>query len=254
MIKQIRHSMIRSAPSAARSLAQKVYTELLKAINHGRCRPGDRVREGDVAEWLRVSRTPVREALRRLESEDVLVKGTQGLVVVEIGEDAVFDLYELRETLEASAAAMAAKRATAADRRVLARILKDEAERRENDTTGLAAINRKFHGALAQAAHNGFLLKTLNSLQDSFLRLRSTTLSMPGRPKLALEEHRAIVRAIERGDANAAGRAARKHIRESRRYRLQLNRLVAPARMQPSRQPFSSRMPDTDSRSRMAFQ
>lgn len=202
--------------------------ELLQALNDGRCRPGDRILEADVAKWLKVSRTPVREALRRLESEDVLAKGTQGLVVVEIGEDEIQDLYELRETLEAAAARLAAARATPADRQLLARLLKQEAECDHEAARHLARINRDFHRALAQAAHNGFLLKTLNSLQDAFLRLRSTTFSLPGRPKLALEEHRAIVRAIERRDAGAAARAAKRHIAQTRRFRVQLNKLVAP--------------------------
>lgn len=223
------------AESSTRSLAQRVYDELLQAINDGRCLPGDRVLEADVAEWLDVSRTPVREALRRLQSEDVLVKGTQGLVVVELGEDELVELYDLRETLEATAADLAARHATAADRRLLARVLKAEANCSDDAPAEHAAINRDFHRALAQAAHNRFLYKTLNSLQDAFLRLRSSTLSLPGRGKLALEEHRAIVRAIDRGDSAAAANAARQHIQRSRRDRLHLNKIVRPIGNRPAR-------------------
>jgi DNA-binding FadR family transcriptional regulator len=147
---------------------------------------------------------------------------------VALGEHELLELYDFRETLEATAAEWAARNATAADRELLVRVLKDEAACRDDAPAELAAINRRFHRALAQAAHNRFLTKTLNSLQDAFLRLRSSTLSLPGRPRLALDEHRAIVRAIERGDASAAAKAARQHIVRSRRDRIQLNKIVRP--------------------------
>lgn len=209
-----------------RSLAAAVYAELLKAINDGRFRPGDRIMETAVADWLRVSRTPVREALRRLESEDVLAKGTQGLVVVAMDESEVEELYDLREALEVTAARFAASNASTTDLRALRGLLDEQARCGDGEAAALAAINRNFHVALAQASGNRFLLKSLNALQDAFLRLRSTTFSLPGRPALALAEHRAIVRAIERGDAAGAARAAGRHIRESRRCRRRLDQPV----------------------------
>jgi DNA-binding GntR family transcriptional regulator len=221
-----------STPNA--SLAERVYTELLQAINDGRCRPGDRILEADVAQWLQVSRTPVREALRRLQSEDVLAHGTQGLVVVEIEDHELLELYDFRESLEVTAAAWAARNATAADNTRLAQLLKKEAALGSGTQMRLPEINRAFHRALAGAAHNRFLSKTLNSLQDAFLRLPSSTFSLPGRPALALEEHHAIVDAIARKDAAGAARAARQHIRRSRRDRLQLNRLIKPVGDRPA--------------------
>ena len=178
--------------------------------------------EESVAKWLDVSRTPVREALRRLESEDVLARGTQGLVVVEIGEEELLELYDLRERLEEMAASFAARNASAADRKRLRRVLAEEEACDPRDAATLASINREFHRVLAAAAHNRYLVKTMNGLQDVFLRLRSTVFSLPGRPRLALEEHRGIVQAIERRDAPAAARAARLHIRASRRSRVRL--------------------------------
>ena len=209
------------------SRAEAVYTQLLHAINSGHFKPGDRIREEAVAKSLRVSRTPVREALRRLQSEDVLAKSTQGLTVVEVSEDEVLELYSLRETLEMAAAQLAARHATPVNLRRLTGVLRKEAACREGDAMGLAAVNRNFHVALAEAAHNRFLLKTLHSLQDAFLRLPLTTLSMLGRPRIALGEHRAIVDAIARRDVTGAGKAARRHIAEARRLRLRLNKLVA---------------------------
>jgi len=206
-----------------------VYARLLRAVNERRFRPGDRVLEAEVAEWLRVSRTPVREALRRLESEEVLVRGTQGLTVAAIADDEVLELYDLREVLEGTAAQYAAQRATAEDIAELREALAQEAQVSRQDPVGMAAANRRFHVALAAAAHNRYLSKTLNAMQDAFLRLPSTTFSMEGRPGLALEEHTRIVDAIEAGDAAAASRHARAHIRASRKARIRLNERVRAA-------------------------
>lgn len=211
----------------ALSRAEAVYAQLLLAINSGHFTPGDRIREEAVAEWLRVSRTPVREALRRLQSEDVLAKSTQGLTVVQMSEAVVLELYDLRETLEVMASQLAARQATPANIRRLYKVLRQEAACKEGDSIGQAAINRDFHVALAEAAHNRFLLKALRSLQDAYLRLPLTTLSLLGRPRIALQEHRAIVDAIARRDAAAAGKAAKRHTGEARRLRLRLNKLVA---------------------------
>jgi len=208
------------------SRADDVYARLLQAINDGRFRPGDRVLETEIADWLMVSRTPVREALRRLESEDVLARATQGLTVAEMGEDELFELYDLREALEATAAEFAAHHATAGDLRELQRVLELEAHVPQHDNLSMAAVNRTFHITLAAASHNRYLSKTLNAMQDAFLRLPSTTFSMGGRPGKALEEHSKIVEAIAARDPAAAARHARAHIRASRRTRIRLNEQV----------------------------
>jgi len=209
-----------------RSRADEVYFQLLQAINDGRFRGGDRVLEAEIAEWLRVSRTPVREALRRLESEAIVARGTQGLTVVAMAEEELLELYDLRESLESTAAEFAARNARPEDIRRLRRALDQEARCAPEDAQRLAAINREFHLALNSSAHNRYLEKMLNTMQDIFLRLRSTTFSVPGRPAKALVEHTRITDAIEHGDAAAAARAARTHIRQSRRTRLRLNQTV----------------------------
>jgi len=221
---------MRNGPaSVAPSRADSVYAKLLQAINDGRFRAGDRVLEAEIAEWLMVSRTPVREALRRLESEDVLARGTQGLTVVEMTEEETLELYDLREVLEGAAAEFAVRNATSQDLLALQRALEHEEHCADENAHRLAAVNRDFHVALVTAAHNRHLSKTLNTMQDVFLRLPSTTFSMPGRPAKALAEHRRIVEAIERRDAPAAARAARAHIRQSRSVRLLLNSQVQQA-------------------------
>ena len=166
---------------------------------------------------------------------------------MDIGEEELIELYDLRENLEEMAAGLAARNASAADRKRLRRVLANEEACDPHDAATLASINREFHRVLAAAAHNRYLVKTLNGLQDVFLRLRSTVFAMPGRPRSALEEHRAIVVAIERRDPGAAARAARSHIRASRRSRVRLQRVADSkalrARGQPTRASLENAQP-----------
>lgn len=211
---------------ARTSRAELVYAEVLKAVNEGRLAAGQRVLETDVADWLKVSRTPVREAIRRLESEGVLVRTDRGLVVLRMEDDQVMELYTMRKVLEGAAAGLAAQQASTAEIMVLNHILADEANTSETNAYRLAAINREFHTALWQASHNRYMLRTLTSLQNAYMRLRSTTFSVSGRPAKALKEHRAILKAVAARDADAAEQAARHHIQESLSCRLILNRAV----------------------------
>ncbi len=216
------------APPAARAaggvpLAERVYGELKKALQTARFEPGERIREEAVASWLKVSRTPVREALRRLVSDNLLVLTEHGLAVPHLNRDQIFELYAMREVLEGAAATLAAQHASAAEVDFLNQILREQAAAK-NDAGRLLAINKELHGCLYRAANNRYLVRTLQSLQDELEQLRGTTFSWPGRPKEALTEHRAIVQAIERQDARAAETAARLHVRSALRLRLLIMR------------------------------
>lgn len=211
-------------PSASNdvSRADSVYSRLLQAINRGELTPGQRVRELEIAQWLGVSRTPVREALHRLESEDVIAKSEHGLIVPLMDDTQIEALYFMREVLEGAAAALAARHASDAQIEVLERLLDDEAALPESDSAMHAEINKQFHAAIYRAAHNRYVLRSLQSMQDAIQRLQTTTFSWPGRPAKALREHRAIMRAITKRDPGAAEQAARAHMREALRYRMLL--------------------------------
>jgi DNA-binding GntR family transcriptional regulator len=204
-------------------LAEHVYAELKKALQTGRFEPGERIREEAIAGWLEVSRTPVREALRRLVSDNLLVLSEHGLAVPQLNRDQIFELYAMREVLEGAAATLAAQHATAAEVDFLKQILREEVAAKD-DAGRLLAINKELHGCIYRAANNRYLVRTLQSLQDELDQLRGTTFSWPGRPKVALKEHRAIVQAIERKDARAAETAARLHVRSALRLRLLIMR------------------------------
>jgi DNA-binding GntR family transcriptional regulator len=205
------------------SLAERVYSDLKAALHSARFEPGERVREEAVAAWLKVSRTPVREALRRLTSENLLVATEHGLAVPQLSRNQIFELYAIREVLEGAAAALAARHASPAEIEFMQQIL-DEQAAAKSDEARLLSANHELHGCIYRAANNRYLVRTLNSLTDELAQLRGTTFSWPKRPPDALKEHRAIVDAIARHDADAAEKAARLHVSTALRIRLHLMR------------------------------
>lgn len=210
-------SMLADLPSLKRTdypvVADYAYARLKSSILDGHLQPGARLREAELASLLGISRTPLRQALARLELEGLLeVLPRAGLVVSSLDDQAVLELYSTRELLEGAAAAMAAENATQADIDRLAGVL-EQGETFPTDPNELRRLNRSFHDALYDASHNRFLIKSLQGLHDALALLGQTTLTAPGRPEAAHEEHRAIVAAIARGDAAAAEAAARAHVR-----------------------------------------
>jgi DNA-binding GntR family transcriptional regulator len=205
--------------AASRSRADFVYESLRDAISDGRIPGGERVREEDVARNLGVSRTPVREALQRLQQRGLLVLGPgRGLLVAELGHDEVIELYAMRETLEGLAARFAAKHATPEEIATLYQ-LQEQLKCAEGDPMLHVTLNRRFHQAIYEAAHNRYLMNTLESLQDSFALLRSATMRLPHRQRDSHEERRRIIAAIESRDPLLAEKEAREHILQAQRTR-----------------------------------
>lgn len=210
------------AQGESRSLGERAYRQIWEAIQQGRLLPGTRMREVEIAQWLGISRTPVREALARLVSEGLAVNDAQrGMVIAELDQRAVGELYIMRETLEGTAARLAAQHASELEIALLCEIVEREA-RIGNDAAQQAKNNRAFHEALYQSAHNRYLNKTLGTLHESLALLGQTTLALPGRSDTAIKEHKAIVNAIKRRDPDKAEAAARAHIRAAYQSRLQL--------------------------------
>lgn len=204
------------------SRAEQVRDSILRAIRSGRYRPGDRIRETEVAKWLDVSRTPVREALRRLEADGLLsFESWRGVVVSRLDRQQVGELYAMREVLEGAAARMAARHIGDAEIEVL-QLLLEQMEQSADDAETLAVLNRKLHQSIYAAAHNQYLMQTLGQLENALALLRGTTFAIDGRPATAAAEHRAIVDAISARDADAAETAARAHIAAAQRARLRL--------------------------------
>ena len=210
--------------SADASRSETAYQQLKRAMQTGDLQPGARIRETEIAEKYNISRTPVREAIRRLEADGLIsFVPHHGAVVSKLDHQQTMELYDLREVLEGTAAAFAARHASAAEIAELEELVANEVPIRD-DPQKLADLNRLFHSVLIRAAHNRFLERALLGLRDSMALLGRTTLGIPGRYETAHEEHVEMVTAIANRDPEAAEAAARKHIRNAQRTRLKIMR------------------------------
>lgn len=205
-----------------RSRGDYAYAAIRATLRAGGLHPGQHLREADFAAWLGLSRTPVREAIRRLVAEGLLAKGPwNGVVIAELDAQQVTELYAVRESLEGTAAALAAMQASAAERERLKEIVAAEAKALA-DPQRLVEINDQLHDALFRAAHNRYLLQSLTTVLDTLGLLKQTTFVLPGSAIAAHRQHVAIVAAIRARDAERAEQEARNHVRDSLKLRLRL--------------------------------
>ncbi len=200
------------------------FAKLMNAIETGLYRPGDRLREVEIAERLSLSRTPIREALRRLEAENIVEHRPRvGAVIRKLGQAEVVELYEMRLVLERTAAEMAAKHSVEAEIDALASINNDISQTHD-DAPRAAAINQKFHQAIYLAGRNRFLLDAARAINNALLLLGPTTLADADRIATVVHQHGQIIDAISAGDIESAGAAAEEHLQTSLRYRLKVMR------------------------------
>lgn len=187
------------------------YSMILEAIDIGTYRPGDRLVESELAERFGVSRTPVREALQRLETQSLLARDGRSLIVASLDHNQMSELYVVRSELEGLAASLAARHATDEEVRIL-REMVEEDNALIGDPAALARSNRRFHKQIHLASHNRYLVQQLDLVHRTMALMATTTLAADGRTQIAQTEHDAIVSAIEAKDGDAAGRALRDHI------------------------------------------
>lgn len=198
------------------------YSLVLDAIDLGHYRPGDRLVESELAERFGVSRTPIREALQRMETQGLARRDGRSLIVASLDHNALAELYVVRGELEGLAARLAARHATPEEVALLREMVAADAAL-VDDPAALARANRRFHHQLHLASHNRFLVQQLDLVHRSMLLLATTSLASPGRSSRALAEHAAIVDAIEAGDGDAAYAALRDHISRAFVTRLKLD-------------------------------
>ncbi len=205
---------------APKSSGEAAYDALIRLIENGTFAPGHRLREEDVGESLQLSRTPVREALRRLETEGIVEHRPRiGAVVRRLDHSELVELYEMRVVLERTAAELAARHGTDAEFDTLDDYNQEIAAERSNPSRA-AAINRDFHRGLYLAARNRFLLESARALNNSLLLLGPTTFTDEDRIDTVVRQHQMIIDALRQGDAEAAGAAAEAHLQTSLRKRL----------------------------------
>lgn len=196
------------------------YSLILEAIDVGDYKPGDRLVESDLADKFGMSRTPIREALQRLETQSLLERDGRSLIVASLDHNQMSELYIVRRELEGLAARLAARHATPEEVRLLrAMVTADDAL--VNDPAALARANRRFHKQIHLASHNRYLVQQLDLVHRTMALMATTSLAAQGRGEIAQSEHDGIVRAIEARDEDAACKALSDHISIAFMTRLQ---------------------------------
>lgn len=202
-----------------KSPQKDAYALILEAIDTGLFRPGDRLVESDLAERFGVSRTPIREALQRLETQSMLSRDGRSLIVASLDHNQLAELYVVRTELEGLAARLAARHAAPEE----VKVLKDMVVADRGllgDPEALSRANRRFHKQIHLASHNRYLVQQLELVHRSMALLATTSLAVEGRGEVALAEHGEIVEAIGRGDGDAAYGALKQHISKAFETRL----------------------------------
>jgi DNA-binding GntR family transcriptional regulator len=204
------------------SVQKDAYTLILEAIDAGVYKPGDRLVESELADRLGVSRTPVREALQRLETQAMLTRDGRSLIVATLDHNQLAELYAVRSELEGLAARLAARHATPEEVRVLQSMVAEDRALLGGDPRALSRANKRFHKQIHLASHNRFLVQQLDLVHRSMALMATTSFAAEGRDEVALAEHDQIVSAIATGDGEAADQALRTHISRAFETRLRV--------------------------------
>jgi len=201
-----------------------IVCELLRdAITNGVLEPGERLMELQLAEEMGVSRTPLREAMRKLELEGYIVMmPRRGTFVANMSIRDINEIFEIRTALESLSSGLAAERITQEELERLQRLmLKISGYVKAGNMEKIVATDIDFHDVLYKAARNNRLMGIISNLRDQLTRFRTLSMSFPGRLEATLEEHRNMVEAIAQGDVAAAQKAAEMHMEHSEQTLMQ---------------------------------
>lgn len=212
---------VRADSNGHRRLSETAYQSLRRAISSGRYRPGDRLLEGAIAASLGISRTPLREAMQRLEAEGILTAAPRrGLVVTEIERNEIPLMYAVREVLEGLAGRMAAQHASSAEIDAMRELLDRQNRASKQDAASIAALNKAFRDLVHQATRNRFLISALETLEVPVAALPSPAFATSGHGASAHRDHVALLKAIERRDADRAAELSAAHMRTMARLQI----------------------------------
>jgi GntR family transcriptional repressor for pyruvate dehydrogenase complex len=209
---------------------EEVVSQIHDLIREGRFKAGDQLPpERELAETFKVSRTSVREALRTLETQGLVVSKTgMGTFIADLPieslvtplatllieeKNALADIFEMRKLIEPHIAALAAERATKIDVQRMRRILEKQREEVHRGSTGVEA-DAEFHFAIGQATQNHALEKLVSGLMEILSHSREESLQTPGRRLASLESHLKILSAVEDHDTQGAREAMLRHIEQ----------------------------------------
>jgi DNA-binding GntR family transcriptional regulator len=206
------NSMKRKPIERHQTLREKILETIREAILRGALKPGEKVAEPELAERFGISRTPIREAFRQLESEGYLtVIPRKGAVVTALSERDVEEFYAIKSILEGYAARMAASNLSGKDIDRLEAI-NDRLEQLASvgDVKTFFRVHNEFHELFIRAAGNEKLLELIGQLLMKFNRLRMASLSLPGRMEISVNEHKKILEAFKSNDGEKANQLVSK--------------------------------------------
>jgi len=227
----VQHTRVRSASPRLTGAhdglpsSELVYRRLRDQIISGALAPGSRLIELNIAADFGVSRTPVREALKRLAAENlVLSDPSRGMIVHAPDAGEIEDVFVVREALDGLAARLAAHRITPSELarlRVIVDTMRDaiKADRREQ----IVLANQRFHDVIYGAAGNPLLARVASDLRDFVRRFSTLPFASPDRVEHVLAEHERILEALEAHDPDAAHSASNGHLDAAREYLVRLD-------------------------------
>ena len=204
------------------------YEYLVSKMQRGELVSGMSVTEQGVADELGISRTPAREALRRLEIDGLVVSEPRfGMKVTELGYIETLELYEAREALEMAAVEICAEKISDIEIAEL-EILQEQMAGSVRDPSRMASLNYAFHKALLNAVKNRYLTMSFEVIQKTLAILRPTTLANTERAEESLIEHQELIQCLKHHDSEGARKVMGRHLSNAKRIRLrQINqRLV----------------------------
>ncbi len=202
------------------SIADQIFEQLERDILSGKYQRGELLTELRLSEELGVSRTPIREAIRRLEQENILEEAGRGVTVVGISKQDMLDMYEIRIRIEGLAAAWAAERITEAELREIRDTLELQRFYTEKLDGGhsdqIKNLDSRFHEMVYRACGSRALMDTLLGLHKKMTKFRMASVSKHSRALQSVEEHEAILDALGAHDGDAANAAMTRHVTNAR--------------------------------------
>lgn len=212
------------------TIAKDTYERLREEIVEGLVGAGAPLVEAAIAARFGISRTPVREALRRLEQDGLVQRGNRGMEVRSRSPEEILEIYGVRILLEGLAAKSAAESATPLDMASLNERHRQMAKlgTKPGDNKAMALTNRRFHEALWTASHNRTLFDLLVRLNSHLSRYPATTLSHPGRWERVLAEHEELLDTIRNHEVDRAQKLAEEHMTAARDIRLRISVIDSP--------------------------
>ena len=203
-----------------KSVGDRVYQAIKRAIVIGELKPGQRIVEEQISMLMNTSRTPVREAIRRLEQEELVERLPKGGCIVKVltTED-IEEIFGIRAVLESYAAYLATERITEEIIKKLTESIKQfEQALNNNDLSRLMELNTRFHEIIYQASGSKNLYGLINNFKAYIYIYRRSLLQSKKRAKVSLVDHKRIVEAMRQGNKNKVERLVRKHILRGKKY------------------------------------